>query len=51
MMYTRPSASDYDEWETMYQNPGWDSKDLIPLLRKVIKDDGQCCAESEMEGA
>ncbi|KAH9017282.1 alcohol oxidase-like protein [Lactarius hengduanensis] len=22
MMYTRPSASDYDDWETVYQNPG-----------------------------
>ena len=37
MMYTRPSASDYDDWETVYQNPGWGSKDLIPLLRKVRK--------------
>ncbi|KAH9046726.1 alcohol oxidase-like protein [Lactarius hengduanensis] len=35
MMYTRPSASDYDDWETVYQNPGWGSKDLIPLLRKI----------------
>jgi GMC oxidoreductase len=35
MMYTRASASDYDDWETVYQNPGWGSKDLIPLLRKV----------------
>jgi alcohol oxidase len=37
MMYTRPSASDYDDWETVYQNPGWGSKDLIPLLRKIEK--------------
>jgi choline dehydrogenase-like flavoprotein len=35
MVYMRPSASDYDDWETVYQNPGWGSKDLIPLLRKV----------------
>ena len=35
MMYTRASASDYDDWETVYQNPGWGSSDLIPLLRKV----------------
>ena len=34
-MYARPSASDYDGWETVYQNPGWVSKDLIPLLIKV----------------
>ncbi|KAF8840047.1 alcohol oxidase [Paxillus ammoniavirescens] len=35
MMYTRASASDYDDWETVYQNPGWGSKDLIPLLQKT----------------
>ncbi|KAF8263965.1 alcohol oxidase-like protein [Lactarius quietus] len=35
MMYTCPSASDYDDWETLYRNPGWGSKDLIPLLRKI----------------
>ncbi|KAI9453454.1 alcohol oxidase-like protein [Lactarius psammicola] len=35
MMYTRPCASDYDDWETVYQNPGWGSKGLIPLLRKI----------------
>ncbi|KAF8262154.1 hypothetical protein EI94DRAFT_731781 [Lactarius quietus] len=35
MMYARPSASDYDDWETVYQNPGWSSKDLVPLLRKI----------------
>jgi len=33
----RPSASDYDDWETVYQSPRWGSKDLIPLLRKVRK--------------
>ena len=35
MMYTRASASDYDDWENIYGNPGWGSKDLIPLLEKV----------------
>jgi alcohol oxidase len=35
MMYTRASASDYDDWETAYENPGWGSNDLIPLLRRV----------------
>ncbi|KAF8262158.1 alcohol oxidase-like protein [Lactarius quietus] len=35
MVYARPSASDYDDWETVYQNPGWGSKDLLPLLRKI----------------
>ncbi|KAA1469916.1 alcohol oxidase-like protein [Dentipellis sp. KUC8613] len=34
-MYTRPSASDYDDWEIMYKNPGWGSKDLIPLIEKT----------------
>jgi alcohol oxidase len=34
-MYTRAAASDYDDWEQMYENPGWGSKDLIPLLKKV----------------
>ena len=35
MVYTRASASDYDDWQTVYENPGWGSNDLIPLLRKV----------------
>ncbi|EIM87118.1 alcohol oxidase [Stereum hirsutum FP-91666 SS1] len=35
MMYTRASASDYDDWEQLYDNPGWGSKDLLPLLEKV----------------
>jgi len=35
MMYTRASASDYDDWKTVYKNPGWGSNDLIPLLRKT----------------
>jgi alcohol oxidase len=39
MMYTRASASDYDAWKTVYENPGWGSDDLIPLLRKVCARD------------
>ena len=35
MMYTRASASDYDDWKTLHENPGWGSDELIPLLRKV----------------
>ncbi|KAF8135622.1 hypothetical protein EV363DRAFT_1551232 [Boletus edulis] len=35
MMYTRAAASDYDDWETICNNPGWGSKDLLPLLRKT----------------
>jgi alcohol oxidase len=30
-MYTRASASDYDDWDT----PGWSAKELLPLLRKL----------------
>jgi hypothetical protein len=33
-MYTRASPSDYDDWEQL-ENPGWGSKDLIPLSNKV----------------
>ena len=35
MVYTRAAASDYDDWEKNYDNKGWASKDLIPLLNKV----------------
>jgi alcohol oxidase len=35
MMYTRAAASDYDDWATLHDNPGWGSKELIPLLQKV----------------
>ena len=35
MMYTRAAASDYDDWEKIYKNPGWGSQDLIPLVQKV----------------
>ncbi|QRV99087.1 GMC oxidoreductase [Ceratobasidium sp. AG-Ba] len=31
LRYTRPAASDFDDWKT----PGWAAKDLIPLLRKI----------------
>ncbi|KIY72626.1 GMC oxidoreductase [Cylindrobasidium torrendii FP15055 ss-10] len=34
MMYTRASASDYDDWEKL-GNPGWGSSDLIPLACKA----------------
>ncbi|KAJ6524290.1 GMC oxidoreductase-domain-containing protein [Mycena vulgaris] len=34
MMYTRASPSDYDDWENL-ENPGWGSKDLIPLANKA----------------
>jgi hypothetical protein len=34
-MYTRAAASDYDDWESVYDNPGWGSKYMIPLLKKV----------------
>ncbi|KDQ20453.1 hypothetical protein BOTBODRAFT_169207 [Botryobasidium botryosum FD-172 SS1] len=36
MMYTRASASDYDDWEIKHGNAGWGSKDLLPLLKKVV---------------
>ncbi|KAG6821335.1 hypothetical protein H0H93_000196 [Arthromyces matolae] len=34
-MYTRAAASDYDDWETVHENPGWGSQYLIPLLKKA----------------
>ncbi|TFY61094.1 hypothetical protein EVJ58_g4718 [Rhodofomes roseus] len=33
-VYARPAASDFDDWENVYGNSGWGSKDLIPLLQK-----------------
>ncbi|KAG8691277.1 hypothetical protein FRC11_005358 [Ceratobasidium sp. 423] len=33
LMYTRPSASDFDDWKT----EGWGSKDMLPLLRKATQ--------------
>ena len=35
MMYTRAAASDYDDWEKEFNNPGWGSKEIIPLIKKV----------------
>ncbi len=35
VLYNRPSASDFDDWANEYNNPGWSSKELIPLLQKV----------------
>ncbi|KAJ6624000.1 GMC oxidoreductase-domain-containing protein [Mycena sp. CBHHK59/15] len=34
-MYTRAAASDYDDWENVFGNSGWGSKDLVPLLKKT----------------
>ena len=50
MIYMRPSASDYDDWERVYKNPGWGSKDLIPLLRKVSIVGDQLFIGPEIEG-
>ncbi|KAI0790978.1 GMC oxidoreductase-domain-containing protein [Abortiporus biennis] len=33
-MYTRPSASDFDDWVKDFSNAGWGSKDLLPLFKK-----------------
>ncbi|KAF7331512.1 GMC oxidoreductase [Mycena kentingensis (nom. inval.)] len=35
MLYNRPSASDYDDWETKFGNKGWGSDKIIPLLQKA----------------
>ncbi|KAI0768758.1 alcohol oxidase-like protein [Trametes elegans] len=34
-MYTRPPASDYDDWARLYKNPCWSFEQLLPLIRKV----------------
>lgn len=34
-VYTRASASDYDDWEKKYGNSGWSCEDLLPLLKKA----------------
>ncbi|KAJ7689560.1 glucose-methanol-choline oxidoreductase, partial [Mycena rosella] len=34
MLYNRPAASDFDDWENEFGNVGWSSKDLIPMLQK-----------------
>jgi alcohol oxidase len=31
MMYTRPPATDFDDWQT----PGWTGDDVIPYFKKV----------------
>ncbi|KAJ7436330.1 GMC oxidoreductase-domain-containing protein [Mycena latifolia] len=35
MLYNRPAASDFDDWETEFGNVGWSSKDLILMLQKA----------------
>ncbi|EJD50221.1 hypothetical protein AURDEDRAFT_182614 [Auricularia subglabra TFB-10046 SS5] len=35
MMYTRPAASDYDDWQRCYDNPGWGFEFLRPLFQKL----------------
>lgn len=35
MMYTRPAASDYDDWERLHDNPGWGFDSLRPLFQKL----------------
>ncbi|KAI7968417.1 hypothetical protein EIK77_000196 [Talaromyces pinophilus] len=32
MVYSRPQAIDFDAWNV----PGWSSKDIIPMFKKVI---------------
>ncbi len=40
MLYNRPSASDFDDWEVEFGNAGWAARDMIPLLEKV----GSCAS-------
>ncbi|KAJ6611006.1 GMC oxidoreductase-domain-containing protein [Mycena sp. CBHHK59/15] len=35
MLYSRPAASDFDDWENEFGNVGWSSQALIPLLQKA----------------
>ncbi|KAJ7634971.1 hypothetical protein FB45DRAFT_1056923 [Roridomyces roridus] len=35
MMYNRPAASDFDEWEKTFGNEGWGAKDMIAMLQKA----------------
>lgn len=37
MMYTRAAASDYDDWERKFSNPGWGSQVMVEMLKKVRK--------------
>ncbi|KAJ6541246.1 glucose-methanol-choline oxidoreductase, partial [Mycena vulgaris] len=41
MIYNRPSASDFDDWENEFGNPGWGAKDMIPMLQKVKTYDNE----------
>ncbi|KZV84962.1 alcohol oxidase [Exidia glandulosa HHB12029] len=34
MMYTRGAASDYDDWEQKYENPGWGFDGMLPMFKK-----------------
>ncbi|OBZ67147.1 Alcohol oxidase [Grifola frondosa] len=34
-MYTRASASDYNDWEKVHDNPGWGFEELLPLSKKA----------------
>ncbi|THG93702.1 hypothetical protein EW026_g7606 [Hermanssonia centrifuga] len=34
-MYNRAVASDFDDWENVFGNPGWGSKEIVPLLKKT----------------
>ncbi|KAF9041897.1 alcohol oxidase [Hymenopellis radicata] len=35
MLYNRPSASDFDDWEAEFGNAGWSARNMIPLLQKA----------------
>ena len=39
MAYTRAPASDFDDWGV----DGWESKNLIPLMKKVLECVGRIC--------
>jgi len=32
MMYSRASASDYNDWKYVYGSTGWGATDLLPLF-------------------
>ncbi|KAJ6514115.1 GMC oxidoreductase-domain-containing protein [Mycena vulgaris] len=35
MLYNRPAASDFDDWETEFGNAGWSAKEMSPMLQKA----------------
>ena len=35
MIYARGSASDFDEWKNVFENPGWGAEELTPLMKKL----------------